>query len=187
MQPRVAEAQLQRDVPREGHHVPGFEPRDQPRLDLRVLCQVVIQAGGKRRAEVPIVRDRAWENPRANWRTISNAAIELVGIQALGAVHFAIAAQRHDVRVFDLPEIVLGLRVGEAEDRAGVGGGVDMRHAIAVAIDDYRGGQLRGSMKSVDSGGASGALFPARSAARVSAGALSLAVAAERLVVGLMG
>ena len=60
------------------------------------------------------------------------------------AVHFAVAAQAQDVGVFDLPEIVFGLGIGEAEHHVLVGRAVDVRHAAGVAIDRDALGQSRG-------------------------------------------
>ena len=56
VQPCVAECQLQRDVPAEGHDVPRFEPGNQPRLDELILFEKVIQPGRKCIAESACVR-----------------------------------------------------------------------------------------------------------------------------------
>ena len=40
-----------------------------------------------------------------------------------------------DVVLFELPEVVFGLRVHQAEDRVGVGLAVDVGDAVGVAID----------------------------------------------------
>src|ERR1035437_397267 len=65
-----------------------------------------------------------------------------VGGQPAQTVYFGRTPQRADVVLFELPEVVLGLRVHQSEDHAGVGLTVDVRHTVGVAIDGDR--RLRG-------------------------------------------
>ena len=60
-------------------------------------------------------------------------------------MNFGIAAEAEDVAVFDLPEVIFGLGVGESKNRRGIAVAIDVRHAVRVAIDGHPGRQPLGS------------------------------------------
>ncbi len=142
-QPGAAEAQLQRDVPAIGQHVPGLEVLDQPRPRVAVRGQVMIQPGGKRGAE----RSQLGIEHRIHRLGPGHdleRPIEQVRVQPSRAVHLGIPPHGQDVVVFDLPEEVFGLGIGKAEQRGLVVLPVDVRRAEGVAIDRDFAGQPPG-------------------------------------------
>ena len=71
---------------------------------------------------------------------LASQAVELQGTdqqivgKCLLAVDLGSAAESAEVAVLELPEIVLGLCVDEAEDAGGIGRAIDVRDAIAIAV-----------------------------------------------------
>ena len=123
----------------EAQRHPRLEAPDHPRLHPGVLVEVVIQAVGKRVHELP--------QPRGAGRVF---LLQLHGVdeelhaQVLVDLRLSLglgqAPHGVDVVGLDPIEVILGLRVLHAEDRAGVGFSVDVRDAPIVADDgDARG------------------------------------------------
>ena len=110
---------------------------DEPRLDLRVALKEVVESVGERIAKLSRARTRAFILGHGEPRYLKRA-IQQVGFQGPFAVHFRGAPDRLYVVVLDLPEVILGLRVSVAEDATRVGRPVDVRHAVAVAINRNR-------------------------------------------------
>ena len=139
----------------EAQRHPRLEAPDHPRLHLGVLVEVVIQAVGKRVHELP--------QPRGAGRVF---LLQLHGVdeelhaQVLVDLRLPLglgqAPHGVDVVGLDPIEVILGLRVLHAEDRAGVGFSVDVRDAPIVADDgDSRGLLLPAGQVGIlsDSGG----------------------------------
>src|SRR5215475_8095083 len=125
--------------PSEGQQVPGLEFRDEPRLDLRVLFEEIVQPIGRRLADILHLR--------AQLRVFGlrdldyfKRAVGQIGVERLFAVNLRGAAQGLNVAVFDLPEIVFGLRVNETENDARIRRAVNVRRSPIVAVDGDRPG-----------------------------------------------
>ncbi len=140
---RFAEHEFQQHVTLESQHVPGLEVRDQPRLHLRIAGQVVVQSIGVGLTDGLQVRLDLGKVGLGMLRDLERA-VQQVAVQAGFAVHLRIATETGNVGVFDLPEIVLSLRIGKAEHYGDVGGTLDVRHAPLVAMNGDLGSELVG-------------------------------------------
>ncbi len=121
---------------------------EQARLRLGVLGEVEVVAGGESLARCVGSRDRAWRSrcgrtrPARKRRPRGRSRVRL-------ADDLGVAAERLDVGVLELPEVVLALGPSRAERDCRVGLAVDVRHAPLVAVND----DLTGEIRSVESSG----------------------------------
>nr|GEU28199.1 hypothetical protein [Tanacetum cinerariifolium] len=103
----------------EGQRHPRLEPRDQVGLDLRMRGQVIVQAIGKRHHQLLEPR-RALPVLGLQEFGIDEQLHAQVAVQLGLAFHFRQAAHGIDVVALDAAEIILGLRIHQAEDGVGV-------------------------------------------------------------------
>ena len=143
-----AERQLQRDLAEVGQHVPRFELFDQPRPHVGMRVEVVVDPRDERRVE-PLRRAIERREVALAARHDLERPIEQIRVEPLRAVDFAVAAEREDVGVLDLPEEVLGLDVAVAEDGRFVVVADDVGEAELVAVDGDPRGELAGGGEGV--------------------------------------
>src|SRR5262249_36838362 len=120
----------------ERQQIPGLEPGQQPRLHLRVALEKVVEAFGGRVQHLLGVRRRPLIFRFGQPRNLQGTH-QLIVFQRLGAVDFGSTAQRTQVTVLDLPEVIFGLRVYVTEDTAGVGWPKDVGNTVVIAVDGY--------------------------------------------------
>ncbi len=133
--------QFERGSAGKGQQVPGFEACQQARLDGRVRVEIVVDSADKGAPQAARFRIELFE---ILFRALGNFECPVAHVlgQKLLAIQLAVTAEPHDVRIFDLPEVVLGLAVAEAEQDGLIGRAIDVRHSPAIAIDRHAAGQF---------------------------------------------
>ncbi len=114
--------------------MPRLEVRDQPGLDLRIGREVVVQPVGKRLADLLAFRRGTLIFLLGEPGDLERPVYQVVGQRAL-AIDLGRPAQRTEIAVFDLPEIIFRLGIDEAKHTRGVGRPVDVWHAEGVAVN----------------------------------------------------
>ena len=99
-----------------------------------MIGEIRVQALGKRIEQRAHLLRHARILGTRQTRDLERAVAPVAAEPAL-ALHLGAPAKRADVVVLDAPEVVLGLRVGEAEHRAGVRLAEHVRNPVRVAID----------------------------------------------------
>ena len=123
---------------REAERHPGFEALDDLRLHVRVGGQVVVQPVG------PAVHQslQPGRTPGVlglQHNRVDEQLLAQIGKDRRQSLRLGRAAQRGHVVGLDAVEVVLGLGIGHAEHRVGVGLAVDVGDAPVVAGDRYLG------------------------------------------------
>src|SRR5262249_9858039 len=124
-------------VANKSQRVPGFDLCKQSRRRLGMLRDVVVKPGCKSITQCA----HLWIEPTVFFaRQTRNLkrAVAAILFQLCLAVKFRRAAQSQNEILFKAPEIILGLSVGKAENRARIGGAKNVRHAVAIAVNSHR-------------------------------------------------
>lgn len=123
--------------------VPWLKSCDQSRFRLGMLLEIVIQAGGEGVAQRAKARRAALVILLGTFLAFVGAHQEIAR-DSTQPVDFGRSPDDPNEIRFQLPEIVLGLRVHQAEDHTGVRLRIDMGNTIMIAIDRHRPGQVAG-------------------------------------------
>jgi hypothetical protein len=132
-------------VPVESEHIPGFEMRQQPGMHLRIVFEEIVHPIGKRIEQLPDLGVRSFVFRFGQAGDLQGPDDQVV-IERLLPVNLGGASQGANVAIFDLPEIVLGLRVCVAEGATGIGRPEDMGNAVRVPVDGYGMCRFRGAV-----------------------------------------
>src|SRR5688572_4340495 len=134
---RRAEQPAQDGEALEEEDVPGFHALEQTRLGLGMLREIEVVARCKSLRNALDVGIERGESVASRVDQLEGRDFDVV-LEPLLADDLRIAAERLDVGVLELPEVILALRPRRPERDRHVGLAVDVRHAPLVTMDDDR-------------------------------------------------